>query len=91
VGLGMIDKIRECVSDVLAIADGPHPRVFDLARERIERLLRECNAQLGDDNFSLAQEIRDQLGKAFNGHRGGGAAQFLDDVIGWLDEHYLGR
>ena len=87
----MTDKIRECVSDVLAIADGPHARVFDLARERIERLLHEFNAQLGNDNFPLVQEIRDQLGEAFNGHRGGGAAQFLDDVIEWLDEHYLGR
>ena len=87
----MTDKIRECISDIVAIADGPHPRVFDLARERIERLLREFDAQLGDNYFPLVQEIREQLGEAFNGHRGGSAAQFLDDVIEWLDEHYLGR
>jgi hypothetical protein len=87
----MTEKIRECVTDILAIANGPHPRGFDLARERIERLLHEFDAQLGNDNFRLAQAIRDQLGEAFNGHRGGGGAQFLDDVIEWLDEHYLGR
>jgi hypothetical protein len=87
----MTDKIRECVSDIVAIAHGPHPRVFDLARERIERFLYEFDAQLGDDNFPLVQEIRGQLGEAFNNHRGGGGAQFLDDVIEWLDEHYLGR
>ena len=87
----MTDKIRECVSDIVAIADGPHPRVFDLARERIERLLHEFDAQLGDDNCPLVQEIRGQLGEAFNSHRGGGGAQFLNDVIEWLDEHYLGR
>lgn len=67
------------------------PGFFDLARERIERLLHEFDAQFGDDNFPLVQEIRGQLGEAFNSHRGGGGAQFLDDVIEWLDEHYLGR
>lgn len=87
----MTDKIRECVSDIVAIADGPDPRVFDLARERIELLLHEFDAQLGDNNFPLVQEIRDQLGEAFNSHRGGGGAQFLNDVIEWLNEHYLGR
>ena len=30
--------INECAQGILAIADGVHPRSFDLGRERIERL-----------------------------------------------------
>jgi len=61
---------------------------FELARERIEGLLLGADQQ--GDHFSVAQKIRDQLDQAFDGHRGG-AAQFLRDIIEWLDEHYLGR
>ena len=57
----MTDKIRECISDIVAIADGPHPRVFDLARERIERLLREFDAQLGDNYFPLVRRYESNL------------------------------
>jgi hypothetical protein len=84
----MTDQINDCLRDILAIADGPRPRVFELARERIEGLLLGADRQ--GDHFSVAQKIRDQLDQAFDGHRGG-AAQFLGDIIQCLDEHYLGR
>jgi hypothetical protein len=83
----MTDKIRDCVKDIVAIADGPRPRVFDLARQHIERVF--ADAEQGE-YFSVAQTVRYQLGQALNGHRGG-AAQFLEDLIEWLDEHHLGR
>jgi hypothetical protein len=63
-------------------------RSLIVARERIEGLLLGADQQ--GDHFSLAQKIRDQLDQALDGHRGG-AAQFLGDLIEWLDEHYLGR
>jgi hypothetical protein len=50
----MTDKIRECVNDSVAIADCPHPWVFEFAQERVERLLREFDAEVGfplDDRF----------------------------------------
>ena len=86
----MTDKINECAQGILAIADGVHPRSFDLGRERIERLFRDADAQQGE-HFSVAQKLRDQLGQLVHGHHGGGAAQFLEDLIEWLDEHHLGR
>ena len=63
--LRMTEKVSECLQDILSIADGPHPRIFDHARQRIERLFSDANTHQGEHS-SVAQMIRDELGRVFD-------------------------
>ena len=53
-----MDKIEQCVSDVVAIANGA--RDHEQAKARIKELLDDAKFQLGQ-RFSTAHRLRDQL------------------------------
>ena len=80
-----MDKIEQCVSDVVAIANGA--RDHEQAKARIKELLDEAKFQLGQ-RFSTAHRLRDQLRAVYNVETVS-AKQFLDELIEWLEAKHL--
>ena len=78
-----MDKIEQCVSDVVAIANGAHDH--EQAKARIKELLDDAKFQLGQW-FSTAQRLRDQLRAVVETVS---AKQFLDELIEWLQAKHL--
>jgi hypothetical protein len=76
-----MDKIEQCVSDVVAIANGA--RDHEQAKARIKELLDDAKFQLGQC-FSVAKRLRDQLRAVYNDVETLSAKQFLDELIEWL-------
>ena len=58
-----MDKIEQCVSDVVAIANGA--RDHEQAKARIKELLDNAKFQSGQ-RFSTAHRLRDQLRAVYN-------------------------
>jgi len=83
---GKMDKIEQCVSDVVAIANGA--RDHEQAKARIKELLDDAKFQLGQ-RFSTAQRLRDQLRAFHNDVETVSAKQFLDELIEWLEAKHL--
>ena len=81
-----MDKIEQCVSDVVAIANGARDR--EQAKARINELLDNAKFQLGQW-FSRAQTLRDQLRALHNDVETVSAKQFLDELIEWLEAKHL--
>ena len=77
-----MDKIGQCVSDVVAIANGA--RDHEQAKARIKELLDDAKFQSGQ-RFSTAQRLRDQLRAFHNDVETVSAKQFLDELIEWLE------
>ena len=73
-----MDKIEQCVSDVVAIANGA--RDHEQAKTRIKELLDDAKFQLGQ-RFSTAHRLRDQLRAVYNDVEIVSAKQFLDELI----------
>jgi hypothetical protein len=84
-----MDKIEQCLHDVIAIATafGGH----DLAEARlwIETLFADTDKQKGG-HFVVAQGLRDQLALALNNTKGPAGRQSLCAIIDWLQRHHLG-
>ncbi len=78
-----MDKIEQCVSDVVAIANGA--RDHEQAKARIKELLDDAKFQL----FSTARRLRDQLRAGYNHVEILSAKQFLDELIEWLEAKHL--
>ena len=78
-----MDKIEQCVSDVVAIANGA--RDHEQAKARMKELLDDAKFQLGQW-FSTAQRLRDQLRAVVETVS---AKQFLDELIEWLQAKHL--
>jgi hypothetical protein len=85
-GRGKMDKIEQCVSDVVAIANGA--RDHEQAKARIKELLDDAKFQLGQ-RFSTAHRLRDQLRAVYNDVETVSAKQFLDELIEWLEAKHL--
>jgi hypothetical protein len=81
-----MDKIEQCVSDLLAIASGA--RDHEQAKARIKELLDDAKFQL-DESFSTAQRLRDQLRAVYNDLETISAKQFVDELIEWLEAKHL--
>jgi hypothetical protein len=81
-----MDKIGQCVSDVVAIANGA--RDHGQAKARIKELLDDAKFQLGQC-FSTAQRLRHQLGAVYNDVETISAKEFLDELIEWLEAKHL--
>ena len=81
-----MDKIEQCVSDVVAIANGS--RDHEQAKARMKELLDDAKFQLGQW-FSTAQRLRDQLRAVYNDVETVSAKQFLDELIEWLQAKHL--
>jgi hypothetical protein len=81
-----MDKIEQCVTDVVAIANGA--RDHEQAKARIKELLDDAKFQLGQ-RFSTAHRLRDQLRAVYNDVETVSAKQFLDELIEWLEAKYL--
>ncbi len=77
-----MDNIEQCVSDVVAIADGP--RDHEQARARIKELLDNVGQP-----FGVAQKLRDRLRVVCNGVETRSARQFLDELIERLAAKHL--
>jgi hypothetical protein len=54
-----MDKIEQCVSDVIAIATRPEHCVE--AKKRIEQLFVETDVRSRSHHLAIAQRVRDQL------------------------------
>ena len=80
-----MDKIEQCVSDVVAIANGA--RDHEQAKARIKELLDDAKFQLGQ-RFSTAHRLRDQLRAVYNVETVS-AKHFLDELIEWLEAKHL--
>jgi polyhydroxyalkanoate synthesis regulator phasin len=78
-----MDKIEQCVSDVVAIANGA--RDHEQAKARIKELLDDAKFQ----HFSVALRLRDQLRAVYNDVETLSAKQFLDELIEWLAAKHL--
>jgi hypothetical protein len=81
-----MDKIEQCVSDVIAIANGARDR--EQAKARMKELLDDAKFQLGHW-LSTAQRLRDQLRAVHNNVETVSAKQFLDELIEWLQAKHL--
>jgi hypothetical protein len=73
-----MDKIEQCVSDVVAIANGA--RDHEQAKARMKELLDDAKFQLGQW-FSTAQRLRDQLRVVYSDVETVSAKQFLDELM----------
>jgi hypothetical protein len=78
-----MDKIEQCVSDVVAIANGA--RDHEQAKARIKELLDSVL----DERFRVAQKLHDQLRAVCNDVENLAAKQFLDELIEWLAAKHL--
>jgi hypothetical protein len=78
-----MDGIEQCVSDVVAIANGP--RDHEQAKARIKELLDNVLSQ----RFSVARKLRDQLRVVCNDVENLPAEVFLDELIEWLAAKHL--
>ena len=78
-----MDKIEQCVSDVVAIANGA--RDHEQAKARIKELLDDAKFQ----HFTVALRLRDQLRAVYNDVETFSAKQFLDELIEWLAAKHL--
>jgi hypothetical protein len=85
-----MDKIRACVSDVVAIATTAASRDLCQTKRRLELLFADAERQPGG-HLRTAQNVRDQLAQALNQSHGPTAKRFLDELITWLDREHLGR
>ncbi len=80
---GEMDKIEQCVSDLVTIANGP--RDHEQAKARIKELLDNVLSQ----RFNIARKLRDQLRMACNDVDNLSAKAFLDELIEWLAAKHL--
>ena len=80
-----MDKIEQCVTDVVAIANGA--RDHEQANARIKELLDDAKFQFGQ-RFSTAHRLRDQLRAVYNVETVS-AKHFLDELIEWLEAKHL--
>jgi hypothetical protein len=87
---GAVEKIEQCVQDVMVIATafGGHDPAE--AKRRIEILFADADEQAGG-HFVVAQRLRDRLGLALNDCHRPAAKQFLDQLITWLDREHVRR
>ena len=85
-----MDKITACVADLLAMADTVELQDLSQAKHRIALVFTDADKQTGG-HFGVAQNLRDQLGRALNINQGAASKQFLDELIFWLDREHLGR
>jgi hypothetical protein len=60
-----MDKITACVADLLAMADTVESQDLSQAKHRIELVFTDADKQTGG-HFGVAQNLRDQLGRALN-------------------------
>ena len=81
-----MDKIQQCVSDVVAIANGA--RDHEQAKARIKELLDDAKFQSGQ-RFSTVQRLRDQLRAFHNDVETVSAKQFLDELVEGLEAKHL--
>ena len=81
------DRIGYYVGGIIALANGP--RKLDVAQARAMQLFRDADIRQRE-HLSVAQKVRDQLGKELNRHHGA-AQQFIGEVLDWLDREQLGR
>jgi hypothetical protein len=86
----MANKIETCVRDLVQIAEGS--RNLEMAKALVENLLDDAKFQhqQAAARFPTAQQLRDALSPVYNA-LGGGAKQFIGDVIDWLRSEHLGR
>jgi hypothetical protein len=85
-----LDKIRACVSDVVAIANTVTSRDICRTKRRLELLFADAGWRQGASSATV-QNVRDQLAQAFNQSHGHTAKRFLYELITWLDREHLGR
>jgi hypothetical protein len=85
-----MDKIEQCVRDVVVIATAFGGHDLAEAKRRIEILFADADKQTGG-HFAAAQRLRNQLNLALNDTSGPAGKQFLNDVIGWLQRDHFGR
>jgi hypothetical protein len=87
---GAVEKIEQCVQDVMVIATAFGGHDLAEAKRRIEILFADADQQAGG-HFVVAQRLRDRLGLVRNDSHRPAAKQFLDHLIAWLDREHLGR
>jgi hypothetical protein len=85
-----MDKMKACVSDVLATANSVAWQDLSQAKRRLELLFADAGSQPGG-SFGTVQNTRDQLTQSLTQSHGHTAKRFLDELITWLDREHLGR
>jgi hypothetical protein len=85
-----MDKIEQCVRDLMVIATTFGGHDLAEAKRRIEMLFADADKQTGE-HFAAAQRLRDQLSLALTDTRGPAGKQFWNDVIAWLQRDHFGR
>ena len=85
-----MDKIEQCVQDVMVIATAFGGHDVAEAKRRIEILFAADDEQAGK-HFVVARRLRDRLGLALDDCNRPAAKQFLGQLIAWLDREHLGR
>jgi hypothetical protein len=80
-----MDKIEQCVRDVMAVATAFGGHDLAEAKRRIEILFADADKQTGG-HFAVAQRLRaQQLGLALSNTKSLAAKQFLDEILAWVD------
>ena len=87
----MTDKVKDCVSNIVAIArgNGTFEEKRGKAAIQIDRFLRDAVTQTGG-SFGALQYLRDELGRELN-LRHGSTRQFLDEIVDYIDKLPLAR
>jgi hypothetical protein len=85
-----MDKIKACVSDVVAIANTVTSQDLCQTKRRLELLFADVGCRAGASSGTV-QNVRDQLVQALDQSHSPTAKRFLDELITWLDREHLGR
>jgi hypothetical protein len=83
-----MDKIKQCISDVVVIATRPEHCVE--AKRRIEQLFAETDVRSRSHHLAIAQRVRDQLMQRCT-VADDEATQCLGELIDWLDQKEFSR
>jgi hypothetical protein len=85
-----MDKIEQCVHDIVAIATAFGGHDLAEAKRRIEMLFADADKQAGG-RFAAAQRLSDQLALVLNNTQDPAGKQSLGTIIAWLQRHHFGR
>jgi hypothetical protein len=87
---GAMDKVEQCVHDVVVIATAFGGHDLAEAKRRIEILFADADNQTGGHS-AVAQRLRDQLALALKNTNSPAGKQSLGAIIAWLQQHHVER
>jgi hypothetical protein len=90
----MVDKVRDCINDLISIADGPKPigEQLELAKGRIDDLVADADQQFGGPVDLADLPLRDSLANERSKQSGNSArVALLEEAEKYVADLHRGR